>query len=129
MNKMYRMKMGILFSESVLNPVHPVHPVRLFLVAVAALGACGWFDATRLQGRISHFGLICLIVIVILLFIRMQEGEEIKLRLRLRLGARLGGEPKDLKCTPNLQDADVFPLHAGVARAECPRATKPLRMR
>ncbi|MGA2175947.1 MAG: hypothetical protein ABSH38_13295 [Verrucomicrobiota bacterium] len=40
MNKMNRMKMEILFSESVLNPVHPVHPVRLFLVAAAALGLC-----------------------------------------------------------------------------------------
>ena len=38
MNKMRRMKRGILFSESVLNPVNPVHPVRLFLVAAGRAG-------------------------------------------------------------------------------------------
>jgi hypothetical protein len=48
MNKMHRMKRGILFSESVLNPVNPVHPVRLFL-------GCGWprwaFRGKKILGR------------------------------------------------------------------------------
>jgi hypothetical protein len=45
MNKMRRMKRGILFSESVLNPVHPVHPVRPFF-GVAA-GRAAWFAVQK----------------------------------------------------------------------------------
>ncbi|MGA2174775.1 MAG: hypothetical protein ABSH38_07310 [Verrucomicrobiota bacterium] len=44
MNKMHRIKRGILFSEPVLNPVNPVHPVRLFLIATGRAAVSGVFN-------------------------------------------------------------------------------------